>query len=593
MSTDAYLTLAVLIGAVVLFVTQKLSVDLVAMLVLASLLLLGLVTPSEALSGFSSEATITVAAMFVLSAGLAQTGALRPLARLFARIQQPTLLLLVLMAVVGPISAFINNTAAVAVFLPLVLAANAARKQASSQFLIPMSYAAQMGGVCTLVGTSTNLLVNSLAQDLGHPGFGLFDFAPLGVITMGIGFLYILAVRRWLLPHHAAASQADSAQSRGKFVAELRVLESSSLIGQSVADAQLTAAHSVYVLELWREGSKHPAPRAEPLREGDVLLVRGDWPNLEALRQSHGLEFEREFQNQFRAVSGEVPGESKMLVEAMVAPGAHLDGQSLTELRFEWTNHATVLALHRRGAVLREQIKEVPLRLGDVLLLLVAPGELELVRRNRNLIVLSELGPSKLPYWRMVLAVAILVAAILATTVGGLPIVASTILGCIALVATRCLGNDEAYQAIDWRVIMLLAGVLPLGIALQKSGLAQAVADFTMQHASGFGPLGVLAAVYILTATLTEVMSNNATAVLITPIAYTTAQAMGVSPTPFLVAVLFAASTSFSTPVGYQTNTMVFNAGNYRFSDFVKIGVPLNLVFWAVAVYFIPRFFPF
>ena len=592
MEMDAILTLLVLVGAVALFVTEKLPVDVVAMLVLASLLVLGLVTPTEALSGFSSEATITVAAMFVLSAGLAHTGALASLGRLFGRVKNGFLFMLLLMLVVGPISAFVNNTAAVAVLLPLVLAASTANQQSPSQILIPMSYAAQMGGVCTLIGTSTNLLVNSMAKDLGHPGFGLFDFAPVGLITMAVGFVYLLLMRRWLLPKHAPAAITD-AYELGKYITELRVMPESPLIGKSVAEAQLGEKHSVYVLELMRGEHKHWSPRAETLREGDVLLVRGNLEKIKSLKDSSKLDFEPEFKLQDSQFSGEDGDQAQVLVEAMVAPGARLAGHTLEALDFQWTYNATVLAVHRRGEVLREKLKDVNLNVGDVLLLLVPKSELKVLRANHNLIVLNEREEAALPKRKAWLAIGIMAAAITVAGLGWLPIVASAILGGIALVATRCIGNDQAYQAIDWRVIVLLAGVLPLGIAMQKSGLAQGIADFSVNWVGGFGPLAVLAAVYLTTALLTELMSNNAAAVLITPIAFTTAVSMGVSPTPFLVAVLFAASTSFATPVGYQTNTMVYNAGNYRFVDFMKMGIPLNLIFWGMAVFLIPKFFPF
>lgn len=592
METDAILTLMVLLGAAVLFVTEKLPVDVVSMLVLASLLVLGLVTPVEALSGFSSEATITVAGMFVLSAGLAHTGALASLGRLFGRVKNGFLFMLLLMLIVGPISAFVNNTAAVAVLLPLVLAATSANKQSPSQMLIPMSYAAQMGGVCTLIGTSTNLLVNSLAKDLGHPGFGLFDFAPVGLITMGVGFAYLLLMRRWLLPHHPPAAITE-AYELGKYITELRVMAESPLIGQSVGQAQLGEKHSVYVLELMRGEEKHWSPRGEKLREGDVLLVRGNLEKIKSLKDETKLDYEPEFKLQDSQFSGEDGEQSQVLVEAMVAPGARLVGHTLEQLDFQWTYNATVLAVHRRGEVLREKIKDVTLNVGDVLLLLCPKSELGVLRANANLVVLNERGEASLPKRKAWMAIGILVAAVTVAALGWLPIVASAILGGIALVATRCIGNDQAYQAIDWRVIVLLAGVLPLGIAMQKSGLAQGIADFSVNWVGGFGPLAVLAAVYLITALLTELMSNNAAAVLITPIAFSTAVSMDASPTPFLVAVLFAASTSFATPVGYQTNTMVYNAGNYRFVDFMKMGIPLNLIFWGLAVFLIPRFFPF
>ena len=592
MSMDALLTLLILFTAMALFVSEKLPMDVVAMLVLASLLVLGIVSPSEALSGFSNEATITVAAMFVLSAGLAHTGALHWLGHLFARVRWRWLFLLLLMIVVGLISAFINNTAAVAVFLPMVLAATASNGHSPSQVLIPMSYAAQMGGVCTLIGTSTNLLVNSLAKDLGHPGFGLFDFTPLGLVMMGIGFVYMMLARRWLLPHHPPTPLTETYQL-GKYITELRLLAGSPLIGKTVAKGEFPQRYSIDVLELIRDQEKMWSPRNEELREGDVLLVRGEWNRLVALKEAAKLEVRPEFHLSDSDLSDKDGEQAHMLVEVMVAPGARTAGHTLDDLDIRHAHNATVLAVHRRGEVLRERLRDLSLNVGDVLLLLTPRDGLESLRANERLIVLNEREESKQPKGRALLAVAIVAVAVAIAGFGLLPIVAAAILGGIALVVTRCIGNEQAYQAVDWRVIVLLAGVLPLGIAMQKSGLAQGLADVAVLTVGGFGPLAMLAAVYLLTAVLTEIMSNNAAAVLITPIAFSAALSIGVSPTPFLVAVLFAASTSFSTPVGYQTNLMVYNAGNYRFKDFMRMGIPLNLLFWAVAVYLIPTFFPF
>jgi di/tricarboxylate transporter len=589
MDMDILLVLLVLVGAIALFVTEKLPVDVVALIVLASLLVFGLVTPSEALSGFSSEATITVAAMFVLSAGLQASGALTALGRLFARVRWPWLFTIMLLLTVGAISAFINNTAAVAVFLPLVLAAAAARRQSASQYLIPLSYAAQMGGVCTLIGTSTNLLVNAMARDLGHPGFGVFDFAPLGLIMLGAGLVYMLALRRWLLPHHSPAAELTEAYDLGKYITELRVSPDSPLVGKSVAEAKLGEKHGVFVLELLRGGDTFWAPRAERLQAEDVLLVRGDWTRLTELRDRAKLELEPEFK-----LGEEQFGEAdRALVEAMIAPGSRLVGQTLASLEFQWHYNATVLAMHRRGEVLREKLKDVTLSVGDILLMATPKAEVAALRTNSNFVVLTQREEGVISRRKVALSLGILAAAVGVAAAGWLPIVASAILGCIALIATRCISNDQAYQAVDWRVIMLLAGVLPLGIALQKSGIADVVAGASVDLVGGFGPLAVLAVIYLITAMLTEVMSNNAAAVLITPIAYSTAISMDVSATPFLVAVMFAASTSFATPVGYQTNTMVYNAGGYKFVDFMKFGIPLNLLFWILAIVFIPRFFPF
>ncbi|PIX61325.1 MAG: SLC13 family permease [Lysobacterales bacterium CG_4_10_14_3_um_filter_64_11] len=588
MGIDAILTLAVVVVAATLFISEKLPSDVVALLVLASLLVLQLVTPAEAVSGFSSPATITVAAMFVLSSGLSASGVVHAMGRLVARVRRPLPMTLLVMALVGLLSAFINNTAAVAVFLPIVLASTAANRIPASQLLIPMSYAAQMAGVCTLVGTSTNLLVNSLARNLGHPGFGLFEFTQLGLIMLAAGFVYLLLVQRWLLPH-AHNSETDDDDQLGKYISELQVPSNSPLIGHSVADAKLGERYGVFVLELLRVDNAVAQPRAETIRAGDVLIVRGDWSRLSAVIDKNRLQTAPDFQPIDPGNGNTQP----VLAEVMIAPGSALVGHTLVSPECHWHYRSAILAIHRRGDVLRSKLRDVRLRVGDVLLLRAPGNELPSLRRNPALLVLSAREHRVFMPRQALLTIAIMATVMAVAALGWLPLVAAAILGCIALVATRCIDNNAAYESIDWRVIMLLAGVIPLGIAMQKSGLAQFIATHLLGFVGDFGPLAVLAAVYLLTAVLTELMSNNATAVLITPIAYSTALAMGLSPTPFLIAVLFAASTSFATPIGYQTNTMVYNAGNYRFTDFMRIGIPLNLLFWVLSVIFIPRFFPF
>ena len=588
MGIDAILTLAVVVVAATLFISEKLPSDVVALLVLASLLVLQLVTPAEAVSGFSSPATITVAAMFVLSSGLSASGVVHAMGRLVARVRRPLPMTLLVMALVGLLSAFINNTAAVAVFLPIVLASTAANRIPASQLLIPMSYAAQMAGVCTLVGTSTNLLVNSLARNLGHPGFGLFEFTQLGLIMLAAGFVYLLLVQRWLLPH-AHNNETDDDDELGKYISELQVPSNSPLIGHSVADAKLGERYGVFVLELLRVDNAVAQPRAETIRAGDVLIVRGDWSRLSAVIDKNRLQTAPDFQPIDPGNGNTQP----VLAEVMIAPGSALVGHTLVSPECHWHYRSAILAIHRRGDVLRSKLRDVRLRVGDVLLLRAPGNELPSLRRNPALLVLSAREHRVFMPRQALLTIAIMATVMAVAALGWLPLVAAAILGCIALVATRCIDNNAAYESIDWRVIMLLAGVIPLGIAMQKSGLAQFIATHLLGFVGDFGPLAVLAAVYLLTAVLTELMSNNATAVLITPIAYSTALAMGLSPTPFLIAVLFAASTSFATPIGYQTNTMVYNAGNYRFTDFMRIGIPLNLLFWVLSVIFIPRFFPF
>jgi di/tricarboxylate transporter len=583
---ELWLTLAVLAGTVYLFVTEKLRVDVVALLALASLLVLGVVTPREALSGFSSQATITVAAMFVLSAGLQRSGALQGLGELLASIPWGWLLALVMMALVAFASAFINNTAVVAVLLPMVIATTAARKLAPSKFLIPLSFASQFGGVCTLVGTSTNLLVDSLARQSGREGFTLFEFAPLGIMFVGVGLVYLMLVRRFLLPDLGIPETATDGIG-GRYLVELPVAEDTPAVGRRGAELLDDDDGDLQLMAIRRGGSLLSAPRDEAVRAGDRLLLRGDWHQVEAARRQLKLRFDR-LAGTERADDGEA-----LHAEVMVAPGSYLVGHTLSGLRFAHTYGAQVLGLQRRRSVLRQPIDKVPLAVGDVLMVEAGEESIEALRGNPGLVVLGERERQVVDRRRALLSTAVLASVILVAGLGWLPIVAAALLGCVALVVLRCLDPDDAYQAIDWRVVILLAGVLPIGIALQNSGGADWLARNAIGQVAQFGPVATLAVIYLLTAALTEVMSNNGAAVLVVPIAISAAESQGIDAKPLLVAVAFAASTSFATPVGYQTNTMVYAAGGYRFADFPKIGVPLNIIFWIMAIVLIPRYFPF
>ncbi|MDQ3618472.1 MAG: SLC13 family permease [Pseudomonadota bacterium] len=610
MGADLWLTLAVLVGAVYLFVTEKLRVDIVALMVLASLLVLRLVSPAEALSGFSSQATITVAAMFVLSAGLQRSGALQGMGEALARIRSSWLFALVMMLVIAFISAFANNTAAVAVFLPLVIAAAIANRQAPSKFLIPLSYAAQFGGVCTLVGTSTNLLVNSLAVQTGREGFGLFEFAPLGIIFVGVGVVYLMIARQFLLPD-LGIPETDREGHGGQYLSELVVVESSSAINQLAGDLLMpqhdvddhkgknkrkdsdSAApedpfDSLELVDVLRRGGKTTPASQTQLRVGDRLLLQGEWEQIEALRKRSKLHYDRVAPDLDDQGDGE-----RLHADVMIAPGSPLIGHTLAGMRFGHTYRVRVHGLQRPRAALNVPVDQVPLALGDILLLDGAESTIEALHTDPGLVVLGARAQQRVDVRRVWTSLAVVVAVIGTAAVGWLPIVASAILGCVALVVLRCLEPDEAYAAVDWRVVMLLAGVLPLGIALTHSGGADWLAHNAIGLVGQFGPVATLAVIYLLTAVMTEVMSNNAAAVLVVPVAIATADSLGVDAKPFLVAVAFAASTAFATPVGYQTNAMVHAAGGYRFFDFTRIGLPLNIIFWIMATLLIPRYFPF
>lgn len=588
MTLDIALVLTIAVGAMILFVTEVLRADAIAVLVMVSLTLLGLISPAEALSGFSNQATITVAAMFVLAAGLQSSGALSRLSTLLGRAKSPLQFLLMLFALLALIAPFVNNTAVVAMFIPIVIAACLKIGLAPSKALIPLSYVSQMVGVCTLIGTSTNLIVNSVAQDLGHPGFGMFQFLPLGVICLVAGSLYLLTIGRWLLPD-VHSSGLDHLYDFGHYITELKINEHSGLLGTTAEQAQLSKKYSVYVLELLRGGEKYWSPRSEELREGDVLLVRGTWPDLERLKDECKLEFNSQIDYQ---IKGSKSGKS-VVAEVMIAPNSRMAGRMLVALNRGWRYNSSVLGVQRRGLVIREKLNSLRLEVGDILLMTLPEQDLPSLRKDKSVLVLSQRQSSEQPSWRAPFALLVMTLVVGVAAIGWLPIAITAITGAAVMVLAGCVQTGEVYDSIDWSIVLLMAGLLPLGVAMSGSGAADFIVQHTVGLVSEMGPHVVLAVVYLMVLLLGELMSNSAAAVLLTPLGVSTAQMLGVDATPFLIAITFSASTSFLTPVGYQTNMMVYNAGGYSFTDFVKIGLPLNGIFWILGVIFIPVFWPF
>jgi len=585
---QAWAVAAIVTGAVALFVSEKLRYDVVGLLVLVTLLALGILTPAEGLSGFSNEATIVVAAMLALNAGVVSTGGLDPLIRVLSRIRSPWLLTLAIMLTVCILGAFVKNTALVATFLPVTLRVCARSKTSPARVLIPMSYAAQMGGVCTLLGTSSNLLTNSLAQQHHLPAFGVFDFTKLGAILAVVGIAYMMLIGRWLLPRHIDMPFTESFEL-GKYVTELRVIAGSPLIGESVGAAKLGEKHGVYVLELLRGEQHQWAPREQQVQEGDVLLTRGDWERLEEFRRQLKLEIVPAADH-----VEEVPSDNRrFVVEAVVAPGTRLVGQTVEEIDLRWNYSASLLAVQRRSQVVRDQLKNTRLDVGDILLLMLDETALRHLRRESGLVILSERGDKHESRRKAPLAIAILITVVALAGFGYLPIVTSALLGCAEMALTGCFSFENVYETMDWKIIVVLGAILPVGIALDHTGLAQYLVDGGMRLVGDHGPLAVLLMVYLLTALLTEMMGHNPSVVLMVPIAISVARVLHVSEVPFVITVAFAAATSFATPVGYPTNTMVYSAGGYRFTDFIRVGVPLILIFCTLSMLLIPRFWPF
>jgi di/tricarboxylate transporter len=585
MSAQAWTTLGIVIGSIALFASERVRVDIVALIALAMISIFGIVTPAEALAGFSNEATVTVAAMFALSIGIERSGALEPLTALLSRIRRPWLLTLALMVTIAPIGAFVKNIALVATFLPLALRVCARTKTAPARVLMPMAFAAQMGGVCTLIGTSSNLLADSLARKHGLPPFGVFEFTRMGALLAVAGITYLMLIGRWLLPRETSADVP--AETIGKYVTELRVAPASPLVGKTIAAAKLGETYGVYPLELLR-GDRHLwSPRSQEIQAGDVLLVRGAWEKIEDLRKRAELEIDPE--NRY----GPDHGKARVLVEAMLKPEGTIVGSTIGELHLARNFDAIVLAIHRRGRVLREKLRDVQLAGGDVLMLLVGGNGADALQSDERFVVLSEREDTRRLSRRAFAAMAIMAAVVIVSGLHWLPIPVAALGGATLMAIAGCYGRKDLYEGMDWKIVVLLGAILPLGTAIENSGLSQHVVDAGMSLVGEHGPLAALLMIYLLTALLTELMGHNPSVVLMVGIAIAVAHSMHADSRPFVVAVAFAAATSFATPVGYPTNTMVYYAGGYRFTDFMKIGIPLIALFCALSMYLIPRFWPF
>jgi len=588
MTLDIILVLLVVVAALILFITEKLPVDLTALVVMGTLLLSGLITPQEAISGFSNPATVTVGAMFVLSAGLFKTGAVNALAGALTRAARLSFLLvmILLMLIIAALSAFINNTAAVAIFLPVVLTIAKDTGLPAGRLLITLSFAAMFGGVCTLIGTSTNILVSSIAEHYGMAPFGMFEMSHLGLIFFAAGSVYLLLIGVWLVPRRATPVTGQGVFGAGDYLVEIVLDPAARSVGKSLATAPLLHDLKLKKVQVFRDG-RHLDETADELilQAGDQLRVCCDLENFRKFRERRGVTLRHE-------LSGE-PIEEALLVEAVVAPRSTLDGRSLKAARFRSRYGLNALAVRHRGQVARAGLEDMRLRAGDVLLFEIVPRHLEQLREDRTFIVVSEVPLPTFRKSRMLTAIAIVAGVVAAAATGIVPIVAGALIGCIAMILSRCLTLEEAYESINWKIVFLLAGVLTLGTALETSGAAALLGDILVSNAGEFGPVVILSLLYLVTSLLTELMSNSATAALLAPIAIAAAAEMGIDPRPLLMAITFAASSSFMTPVGYQTNTLIYGPGQFRYADFLRVGTPLNLLFWVLATIFIPRFWPF
>jgi di/tricarboxylate transporter len=595
---EIVLTLAIAAGALALFLWNRVRVDVVGILVMTTLILTGLVTPQQGISGFANEATVTVAAMFVLSAALVRTGAVDVAGRWISRLagRSELGLLLVSIGLVIPLSAFINNTPVVVVMIPIILGLTRNRGIAPSRLFMPVSFASQMGGTLTLIGTSTNLLVAGLVLDLGLERIGLFTITPPALVLTAIGCAYLITVGRWITPSRATPTDLIDTYELRDYLSGLIVEENSPLVGQTLRDARFGEEYGLQVIGIERAGERIPTPRGSTQVEShDLLIVRGSVPQIARIAQTDHLRIAGTRPEITVPEAAESPAgnEPRELAELIVTPRSPLVGRTIREVHFRGRYGVPVLAIQRHGETLHDQAADVRLEPGDLLLVEGTSTELRRIHAGRDLAVLGALSPPRRRMRKMRYAIAILVGVIFMSAFEITTILVAAITGVALMFILGCLTPDEAYEDVDWMVIVLLGSIIPLGIAMQNTGTAEYLAAGLLRFTHPLGLFGVLAAFYLLTSLLTELISNNAAAVVMTPVAIATAVGLDASPLPFVIAVMIAASNSFMTPIGYQTNTFIYGPGGYRFSDFIRIGGPLNLLLLIAATFVIPFFFPF
>jgi di/tricarboxylate transporter len=552
------------------------------------LLAAGVITPVEALKGMSNEGMITVAALFVVAAAVERTGALAALVdralgrpRSLAAAQVRTM--------VGPalLSAFMNNTPVVALMVPAIRDWAKKHRLSVSKLLMPMNDAVVLGGLCTLIGTSTNVVVSGLVEDKRGTPLGMFDITPLGLALLVAGFAYLLLASRWLLKdRRPPMSQSDDPR---QYSLEMLVEPGSPLVGRSIEEAGLRHLDNLFLMEIDRGG--HVLAAVEPterLEAGDRLVFVGVIDSVVELQKIRGL---RPATDQVFKLDD--PRSERRLVEAVVSNTCPLVGRTIREGRFRSTYGAVVIAVARNGERLQMKIGDITLEAGDTLLLEAGPAFLDRQRSSRHFYLVSEVSDAVAPrHDRAWIACTILAAMVLAAALDLVPMVAAALVAACGVVATRCISSTEARRSIEWESLLLIAASFGIARAMEKTGLAAAVAESTIA-AAGDHPHLVLAAIYVVTMLFTELMSNNAAAVLTFPIAWQTAADLDVNPLPFVMAVTVAASCGFATPMGYQTNLMIYGPGGYKFSDYMRFGGPLNLLVMALTVALAPLIWPF
>jgi di/tricarboxylate transporter len=582
------IVLGLLVAAIVLFAMEKLSVDVITVLLLMVLVVSKILTPAEAFAGFSNDIIIILISIFVLSGALQRTGIMDAVGvrlRVFAGGSQNKLLLAVMSMVAG-ISAFMNNTTATAVFMAPVIGAARHSNISASKLLMPLAYASILGGTCTLIGTSTNVAVSGYISNLGMRPISLFEITPVGLIFVVAGITYMLLVGKRLLPDHKDESLTEEYAIR-EYLSEIVVMPDSHLIGQIIFESDLSKM-DFRILEVLRGNEKFLPTSRTVIKPADILLVEGKIEDLIKVKETAGIEIRAEAKLSDR----DLVSDDIKIAEALVTPQSDLTGQTLKEANFRARYGVTALAINRHGHSLREKIGRIRLRVGDLLLIQGTAERIDYLRRHPDLWILEDVSPTLYKKSKGLYVVAFFFSAIVAGGLGWLPLSAAFLGGAILTVLFRCVKIEEAYrELIDWRLIVLIGGMTAFGTAMSKTGTAEFLAEWIVYLLNPFGTMMILFGFFVLTVILTQPMSNAAAALVVLPIAIETAQRLGVNERTFAIAILLAASASLITPFE-PSCILVYGPGKYKFFDFVKTGSFLTIILMIIALLALPIFWP-
>ena len=596
MTFEIAFVLGLVLLTFILFVTEKFSLDVTALLILTILFIGGFLSVEEAMSGFSNPAVIIISLLFILSHALQKT---RILEYLIVRINQlvsrsRSLGLGVYLLTIAFASALMNNTAIVAIFMPVTIRLAHRYRMSPSKLLIPLSYAAIMGGTLTLVGTSTNLIVNSIYINNDGQPLGMFEFAKFGWITLTIGIIYVLTIAPKILPSRTVTSSLTQSYHMAGYLTEMKLSKDSPLVGSSCQQRNISQNYDVIVLDIQR-GDRLITYKVgnEKLQADDILFVKG---SVESFLQMKEVEKVSLLTDE-KLTQNELEQEDNILIECMVTDQSNLIGKTIVNSNFRKRFYAFILAIRREGSIIRNKIAHVLIQSYDTLLIYGGRKELSKLANSSGFILLGEVEEQlvKVRFWWV--SIISIIFTILFAAVGLLPIIKGALLSVVILLALRIITPNEAYQSIHWQVIILIAALIPLGTVIETTGTASFIGDSIAQlvrlFSDSYQPYILLGITYLITMILTEVSSNTATAIIMTPIVLSLAAKMGIDARPLIFGVCFAASASFSTPVGYQTNLMVYGPGGYKFSDFIKVGLPLSITLWLTAIIFIPMIWSF